>query len=102
MVDATYSIGWALCHFLQHYDNGKYRDGFNKWFQAELDKQSSPEVFEKIFGLDSDEKWQAFDLEFQNYLCVTLRKEGKKIVAKDPKFFEKYQKDFEAACEKKQ
>jgi hypothetical protein len=98
LVDGTYSFGWCLCHFLNHFDNGKYRDKFNEWLRAELEKRSSGEYFDTLFGLDTDEKWDAFELDFQRYVHKTLRKDVKDFVNRSDRVFEKYQKDFESAC----
>lgn len=97
-ISGTYSIGWGLCHFLQHAEKGKYRAQFNEWLRAELSKKASPKEFERIFGLDTDEAWEAFESEFQDYIVFGMRTDMRKVKAKDDSVFDKYRKDFEAAC----
>ncbi|MBI3818945.1 MAG: hypothetical protein HY286_09675 [Planctomycetes bacterium] len=99
LVSGTYAYGWALCHFLQHADNGKYRDRFHKWFDAELTKKASGQYFDELFGLDTDEKWSAFELEFQDWLCITMRQDFNHVA--DDKINNKYMKEFDEACVKK-
>ncbi|MBL8696507.1 MAG: hypothetical protein JNJ88_20590 [Planctomycetes bacterium] len=100
LFSGTYSIGWALCHFLQHYEEGKYRKQFHDWLKSELNKHSGEmpgAMFEKIFGLDSDDKWSDFQLEFQEHCVSTLRPDQKKRIRRDTKLMEKYRKSFEEA-----
>lgn len=97
-VDSAYSLGWGLCHFLNHGEGGKYRERFDKWLRAELEKRSSGEYFDQLFGLDTDEKWDAFELEFQRYVIKSLRRDTKDVREKRDRVYEKYQKEFEEAC----
>lgn len=101
LVSGTYAYGWALCHFLQHYDNGKYRKQFHKWLELELTKQSSGEAFDKLLGLDSDEKWKEFEQNFQDWLCLTMRRDFAGASTLEPKMFKKYMKEFEDAINNK-
>jgi hypothetical protein len=104
LVSATYAYGWALCHFLQHKtdENGKfkYRDQFHQWLNAELEKRASGDYFDKLFKLDSDEKWKAFELEFQNYVTLDIRRDVKDVAELRDRVFDKYMKQFEDACRK--
>lgn len=97
MISGVYAYGWALCHYLQHAEEGKYRDQFHKWFQLELEKKSSAEDFEQIFGLTTNDKWKAFEADFQNWLTLTMRRDFKDASELKYSLYEKYQKQFEAA-----
>ena len=99
-IDAIRSISWGLCHFLQHAENAKYRPRFDDWLRAEVEGKGSPELFEKIFGLDTDEKWDALELAFENYVAFPLRRDAKKISMKDGTILTKIRGDFDAACAK--
>ncbi|MFN0205686.1 MAG: hypothetical protein ACKVS6_05175 [Planctomycetota bacterium] len=105
LVSGTYSYGWVLCHFLQHQvdENGKlkYRDQFHEWLSAELETRASGELFDKLFKLDTDEKWREFELEFQNYITLDLRRDTNDAADLKDRVFEKYSKLFEEAIKKK-
>jgi hypothetical protein len=99
-IDAIRSISWGLCHFLQHAENAKYRPRFDEWLRAEVEGEGSPEFFKKIFGLDTEEKWDALELAFENYVAFPLRVDARKISIKDDKVLAKIRGDFDAACGK--
>lgn len=101
LVSGTYAYGWALCHFLQHGEEGKYREGFHKWLNLELTKGANAEEFDKIFDLTSDAKWKAFEQEFQDWLCLKMRRDFLDTSALKDKVFDKYQKEFEDAIASK-
>jgi hypothetical protein len=84
---------------LNHAEDGKYRDKFHDWLRAELEKRSSGQYFDSLFGLDSDEKWNAFELEFRNYVVQALRKDSKDYKDRNDTVNVKYRTDFERACE---
>ncbi len=59
-----YSQSWALTHFLNKYEEGKYVEKFEQYFVEEVAGKGGPETFQRIFGdLDALEKeWQEFIL----------------------------------------
>ncbi len=103
IVSGAYAIGWVLCHFLQHGEDGKYRDGFHRWLQSELERHPAGgpgDVFEEIFGLGTEEAWNQFEFEVQAYVAERLGSDARKVHRKDDSVFEKYRKDFEEAVAK--
>ncbi|MBI3817484.1 MAG: hypothetical protein HY286_02245 [Planctomycetes bacterium] len=92
-VRGVYAYGWALCHFLQHAQNGRYRDRFHQLLTLEFNKQSNGAAFDKLFGLAPDEAWARFETEFQDYLFLTIRRDF--IDMRGDKTQEKYLKEFE-------
>lgn len=49
-VGLHYSQSWSIAYFLNTYDNGKYRDKFNEYFNMEISGNGTLENFVKIFG----------------------------------------------------
>ncbi|GEM_PF-4899180 len=72
IVSMVYAEGWAFIHFLNHYEKagkkGYYKDKFEQFLKAEIEGVSSPQKFEKIFGIKSDRDWKLLQDEFFRYL----------------------------------
>ncbi len=72
IVSMVYAEGWAFIHFLNHFEKagkkGYYKDKFEKFLKAEIEGVSSPQKFEKIFGIKSDRDWKLLQDEFFRYL----------------------------------
>ena len=74
----TYSMGWALCMFLNYYEDGRYKDQFEEYMQHEVRGEGSGEKFAEIFYLEVDEDWEDFQAEFRSYVFRGLRQMGLK------------------------
>ncbi len=74
----VYSQGWALCMFLNYYQDGKYLPQFHDYMRAEVRGEGGGEAFEEIFYLETDEDWADFEAEFREFLFTGLRQMGLK------------------------
>jgi hypothetical protein len=70
---------WALCHFLWHYDGGKYRDRFIAFVGRVLNGTGTSEAFAKeIMSRPSLDDWGEIEMEFEWYWMQLLsRKVGR-------------------------
>jgi hypothetical protein len=84
MANLFYSRAWALCHFLWHYDGGKYRPKFLDYFEEVLKGTQSAEKFAKIMGRPNATDWGNIEKEFEWYWEKLLeRKVGRDKVTKE-------------------
>ncbi|MEK7466570.1 MAG: DUF1570 domain-containing protein [Planctomycetota bacterium] len=49
-VQDMYAQSWSVVYFLYTYENGKYKDAFNKYFKIEVDKGGSFDGAKECFG----------------------------------------------------
>ncbi len=59
-----YSQSWALTHFLNKFEDGKYLEKFEDYFKEEISGNGGPDTFKRIFGdLDALQKeWEEYIL----------------------------------------
>jgi len=74
----TYSVGWALCMFLNYFEDGRYKPQFEEYMQYEVRGEGGGEKFSEIFFLEVDEDWDDFQEEFRSYVFRGLRQMGLK------------------------
>lgn len=73
LVSMIYAQGWGLIMYLHYAENGKYRDGFDRYFEAEIAGTADGELFGEIFELETDEDWASFDEAVREWLKNDLR-----------------------------
>lgn len=73
MVSMIYAQGWGLIMYLHYAEGGKYKDGFDRYFEAEIAGTADGELFGEIFELETDEDWAAFDEAVREWLKNDLR-----------------------------
>lgn len=73
LVSMIYAQGWGLIMYLHYAENGKYREGFDRYFEAEIAGTADGDLFGEIFELETDEDWAAFDQAVREWLKNDLR-----------------------------
>lgn len=75
---------WAFCHFLWHYDGGKYRDRFVEFVGRALRGEATKEMFAAdVMGRPNASDWGDVEMEFEWYWSKLLdRKVGRDKVTK--------------------
>ncbi|MCC7170051.1 MAG: hypothetical protein IT459_06365 [Planctomycetes bacterium] len=73
MVSMIYAQGWGLIMYLHYAEGGKYKEGFDRYFEAEIAGTADGELFGEIFELETDEDWAAFDEAVREWLKNDLR-----------------------------
>lgn len=78
MTGMVYSQGWALCMFLNYYENGRYLPQFQEYMRAEVRGDGGGDKFEEVFYLETEADWADFEEEFRSFLFTGLRQMGLK------------------------
>lgn len=73
MVSMIYAQGWGLIMYLHYAEGGKFKDGFDRYFEAEIAGTADGDLFGEIFELETDEDWAAFDQAVREWLKNDLR-----------------------------
>lgn len=58
---------WGLCHFLRHYDGGKYRPQFVQWLRMVMTGKPTSFDLARIMGLPDASDWGPVEREFEWY-----------------------------------
>ncbi len=61
-VGLHYAESWSIVYFLYTYENGKYKEKFNQYFEKEISGQGTLENFKAIIGepADLEKEWAAY------------------------------------------
>jgi hypothetical protein len=69
---------WALVYFLHEHEDGAYRDGLERFLDAVLSRETglnqTRAVFERAFGMEKPEDFQALEFAFQRFVREDLLK----------------------------
>ncbi len=72
---------WALCHYLRHYDGGRYRPQFLEWLRVVMTGTPTANEFARIMGRPHAADWGPLEREFEWYwMHVLARKVGRSHV----------------------
>ncbi len=67
-----YQQGWAFVHFLHEFENGKYREKFNTFFDNYMLRPEGPtegaRCFRQAFGVQYEEDFEEMQKEFEGHL----------------------------------
>ena len=72
-----YEQSWAAVYFLTEYEDGKYRDRFNKMFDLILHGfggVKTGQAFREAFGIEDEEDWEEIEEEWTEYINDVLMK----------------------------
>ncbi len=71
-MDLFYQQVWAFTYFLNHFENGKYKDRWLDFFGAVLQRQASAEqkkqTFMRCFRIRDDDEWDEIESEWTKYM----------------------------------
>ncbi len=66
-----YEQGWAFTYFLNHYDGGKYRDNWLKYFDSvfhrQVSRQTNLAVWKRAFGIKYEDEWKPLEADWEKY-----------------------------------
>ncbi|MCA9321453.1 MAG: DUF1570 domain-containing protein [Planctomycetes bacterium] len=70
----VYAEGWALVHFLNHYENGKYRKKYEDIMKQQIESgDTGMPVFRRVFGDDFDRVVEEFN-DYMDAMTNAFRK----------------------------
>ena len=73
-----YQQSWAFTYFLNHFENGKYRDNWLAYFRAALDRQTgrglNKAAFMRAFKIRDEDEWDEIQEDWEEYLKGTILK----------------------------
>jgi hypothetical protein len=76
---------WAFCHFLRHYDGGKYRDKLTTFLGEALKGPKTSDDFARAMGRPDAAHWGDVETEYEWYWDQLLaRKVGRSRMTREP------------------
>jgi hypothetical protein len=70
----VYAFGWVLCMYLNHAENGKYRNVLDDYLEAETKGEGYWQKLGELLGLKDDDDWAAFDERVRKFAIDELPK----------------------------
>ncbi len=59
-----YAEAWSFLYFLNHYENGKYRDVFQRYCKLELDGSGDRMRLQELFGFKNRADWEEIEKQW--------------------------------------
>jgi len=95
------SVGWALCHMLQHSGEARRRERFHTLFQRMLAQSATSVECEQLLEISSPVLKQQLETELQNYIALTIRRDCNDVSNMRDNVYKKYLAEFEQQREVK-